>query len=170
MDCSPPGSSVHGILQARTLDQAAISSSRGSSQSRDQPRSPAVHEKLKWLFPTHQRCLCPDAMGTTYKKRGSGVVFNEPARREERVPGSKKEKRDSGHCPKEALESVWAEPPDPLSVLWAAVDPVCQHRGPTERDCALLGQCFWPDPECRRAGRRCQLWPLDRFCQTALPG
>ena len=27
MDCSPPGSSVHGILQARTLEQAAISSS-----------------------------------------------------------------------------------------------------------------------------------------------
>ena len=25
MDCSPPGSSVHGILQARTLEWAAIS-------------------------------------------------------------------------------------------------------------------------------------------------
>ena len=30
MDCSPPGSSVHGILQARILDWVAISSSRGS--------------------------------------------------------------------------------------------------------------------------------------------
>ena len=29
MDCSPPGSSVHGILQARILEQVAISSSRG---------------------------------------------------------------------------------------------------------------------------------------------
>ena len=36
MDCSPPGSSVHGILQARILDWVAISSSRGSSQPRDQ--------------------------------------------------------------------------------------------------------------------------------------
>ena len=35
MDCSPPGSSVHGISQARTLEWAAISSSRGSSPSRD---------------------------------------------------------------------------------------------------------------------------------------
>ena len=35
MDCSPPGSSVHGILQARILEGVAISSSRGSSQSRD---------------------------------------------------------------------------------------------------------------------------------------
>ena len=31
MDCSPPGSSVHGISQARILEWAAISSSRGSS-------------------------------------------------------------------------------------------------------------------------------------------
>ena len=36
MDCSPPGSSVHGILQARILDWAAILSSRGSSRPRDQ--------------------------------------------------------------------------------------------------------------------------------------
>ena len=36
MDCSPPGSSVHGISQARTLEWVAISSSRGSSHPRDQ--------------------------------------------------------------------------------------------------------------------------------------
>ena len=35
MDCSPPGSSVHGILQARTLECIAISFSRRSSQPRD---------------------------------------------------------------------------------------------------------------------------------------
>ena len=31
MDCSPPGSSVHGILQARILEWVAIPFSRGSS-------------------------------------------------------------------------------------------------------------------------------------------
>ena len=31
MDCSPPGSSIHGILQARILEWVAISFSRGSS-------------------------------------------------------------------------------------------------------------------------------------------
>ena len=36
MDCSPPGSSVYGILQAKILEWVAISFSRGSSQSRDQ--------------------------------------------------------------------------------------------------------------------------------------
>ena len=35
MDCSPPGSSVHGILQARILEWVAISFSRGSSRPRD---------------------------------------------------------------------------------------------------------------------------------------
>ena len=36
MDYSPPGSSVHGILQARILQGVAISSFRGYSQPRDQ--------------------------------------------------------------------------------------------------------------------------------------
>ena len=31
VDCSPPGSSLHGILQARILEWAAMPSSRGSS-------------------------------------------------------------------------------------------------------------------------------------------
>ena len=35
MDCNPPGSSVHGILQARILDWVVVSSSRGSSWPRD---------------------------------------------------------------------------------------------------------------------------------------
>ena len=35
MDCSPPGSSVHGILQARILELVAFSFSRGSPQPRD---------------------------------------------------------------------------------------------------------------------------------------
>ena len=34
MDCSPPGSSVHGISQARILEQIAISYSGGSPQPR----------------------------------------------------------------------------------------------------------------------------------------
>ena len=36
MDCSPPGSFVHGIPQARILEWVAIPFSRGSSLSRDQ--------------------------------------------------------------------------------------------------------------------------------------
>ena len=36
MDCSPPGSSVHGILQARILEWVANPFSTGFSQPRDQ--------------------------------------------------------------------------------------------------------------------------------------
>ena len=48
MDCSLPGSSVHGILQTRILEWVAMPSSRGSSQPRDRtcvsvfPVSPAL--------------------------------------------------------------------------------------------------------------------------------
>ena len=42
MDCTPPGSSVHGILQARTLEWVAISSSRESSWPKDQTWVPAL--------------------------------------------------------------------------------------------------------------------------------
>ena len=38
LDCSLPGSSVHGILQARILEWVAISFSRGSSRPRDRTR------------------------------------------------------------------------------------------------------------------------------------
>ena len=36
LDCSPPGSSVHGSLQARILECVAMPSSRGSSHPRGQ--------------------------------------------------------------------------------------------------------------------------------------
>ena len=55
MDCSQPGSSVHGILQARILEWVAMPSSRGSSGARDQTCS-------LWLipFPTVQSVVpCP---------------------------------------------------------------------------------------------------------------
>jgi len=35
MDCSLPGSSVHGIFQARILEWVGMPFSRGSSQTRD---------------------------------------------------------------------------------------------------------------------------------------
>ena len=42
MDCSLPGSSVHGIFQARVLEWVAISFSRGSSRSRDRTCSSCI--------------------------------------------------------------------------------------------------------------------------------
>ena len=42
MDYSPPGSSIHGILQARILEWAAVLFSRGSSRPGIEPKSPAL--------------------------------------------------------------------------------------------------------------------------------
>ena len=42
MDSSLPGSSVHGILQARILEWAAVSFSRGSSRPRDGAQADAL--------------------------------------------------------------------------------------------------------------------------------
>ena len=42
MDCSPPGSSVLGILQARILERVTIPSTRGSSRPGIKPTSPAA--------------------------------------------------------------------------------------------------------------------------------
>ena len=49
MDCSPPGSSVHGILQARILEWVAMPSSRGYSQPRDQTRVSCISYTGMWI-------------------------------------------------------------------------------------------------------------------------
>ena len=46
MDGSPPGSSVHGISQARILKWVAISFSRGSSQPKDQTHVSCISGKF----------------------------------------------------------------------------------------------------------------------------
>ena len=45
MDCSPPGSSVYGILQASLLEWVAVSFSRGSSWPRDRTQVQTVHRQ-----------------------------------------------------------------------------------------------------------------------------
>jgi len=42
MDCSPPGSSVHGILQARILEHLPFSSPGDLPDPEIEPRSPAL--------------------------------------------------------------------------------------------------------------------------------
>ena len=60
VDCSPPGSSFHGIFQARILEWVAISFSRGSSWPRDRTQVShiagrcfnlwATREALSWVI------------------------------------------------------------------------------------------------------------------------
>ena len=50
LDCSPPGSSVHGILQARILEWVTMPSSRGSLQPRNQTHVSYVSESRRQVL------------------------------------------------------------------------------------------------------------------------
>ena len=50
MDCSPPGFSGHGVLQARILEWVVIAYCRGSSQPRDQTHISRIFWIGKWVL------------------------------------------------------------------------------------------------------------------------
>ena len=52
MDCSLPGSRVHGILQARILESVAMPSSKGSSQPRTELHASYVSGIGRCIFTT----------------------------------------------------------------------------------------------------------------------
>ena len=52
MDCSPSGSSVHGILQARILEWIGIPFSRGSSQPRDRTQVSCIAGRFFTVWAT----------------------------------------------------------------------------------------------------------------------
>ena len=57
MDCSLPGSSIHGILQARVLEWVAISFSRGSSQPRDRTWVSCIADRCFTVWATREAWL-----------------------------------------------------------------------------------------------------------------
>ena len=54
VDCSPPSSSIHGILQARILEWTAIPFSRGSSWLRDQTRVSPIGGRFLTVWVTRK--------------------------------------------------------------------------------------------------------------------
>ena len=66
MDCSPPGSPVHGILQARILEWVAMPSSRKSSWPRDRTRISYIylHRQAGSLHYCHQGSLVNSGDGS----------------------------------------------------------------------------------------------------------
>ena len=54
MDCSSPGSSVHGILQARILEWVGISFSRGSSPPSDQTLVSVIEGRIYTICATRE--------------------------------------------------------------------------------------------------------------------
>ena len=67
MDCRPPGSSVHGILQAGILEWVAMPSSRGSFPLRDQTCISYVSFIGRWFFTTSSTRESPYYLWTCIK-------------------------------------------------------------------------------------------------------
>ena len=59
MDCNPPGSSLHGILQARILKWVAMPSSRGSSPPRGRTHVSCIGRRILYHWATR---LSPSAL------------------------------------------------------------------------------------------------------------
>ena len=59
MDCSPPGSSVHGISQARMLEWVAISFSRGSSWPWDRNWVSHIADRFHTTWATREAPIWP---------------------------------------------------------------------------------------------------------------
>ena len=72
VDCSPSGSSVHGILQARILEWVAISFSRGSSRPRNWTRISYVSCIGRWVL---YRWATREAHGFIYQNLSGKLPY-----------------------------------------------------------------------------------------------
>ena len=91
MDCSPPGSSVHGIFQARVLEWVAISFSRGSSWPRDRTQVSCIVGRCFTIWATRETCSQVTLKTDTLLGfPGGSVVKNPPANARDTgsIPGS----------------------------------------------------------------------------------
>ena len=83
-DCSPPDSSVHGILQARILEWVYISSSKGSNPGIKPSSlvSPAL--KADSLPPSHQGSCEAGLITSKFTLKGTNAVVKELLQEAER--------------------------------------------------------------------------------------
>ena len=83
MECSPPGSSTHGILQARILEWVATPFSRDIPNPVIEPRSPTLKVKSLsrvqlFATPWTEAYQDPPSMGFSRQEYWSGLAFPSP--------------------------------------------------------------------------------------------
>ena len=122
MCCSPPGFSVHGILQARILEKGTISSSRRSSRPRDQTHVSCIAGGLYHLSHQNQQGtkLAAEGMGQGWQGEtvlpeldpGTEQAGWRETQREERTDrqgqraGEAPQLRPSGHQDTDPVDSL----------------------------------------------------------------
>ena len=109
MDCSPPGSSVHGTSQTRILEWVAISFSRGFFRSRDQSCVSCIAKKILYHWAIRQDCIfsrgkskCEDPKVGTHldtfvlvqDKQWKPVCWRQCERGRDESEGKKKKKKN----------------------------------------------------------------------------
>ena len=72
IDCRLPGSSVHGILQARILEWVAMPSSRSSSQPRDQTQVSCIAGRFFTVWATRE-AQESNILGNIYSDSENGL-------------------------------------------------------------------------------------------------
>ena len=74
VNCNLPGPSVHGILQARTLEWVAVLFSRGSSQARDRSQVPCTAGRFFTIWATRE-VLAKVTVGSSHTSWIQFAVF-----------------------------------------------------------------------------------------------
>ena len=110
MDCSPPGSSVHGLLQARTLEWVAISFSRGSSWPRDWTQVSHIAGRRFNLWATRYQAIFDWGFpaGSDFPGGSDGKVSAYTAGGPGSIPGSPFSSRSSQPRDWTWVSHIWA--------------------------------------------------------------
>ena len=77
INCSPSGLSIHDIFQAGILEWVAISSSRGSSQPRDQTYVSCISCTNKWILYHWATCVLSSLFLAVFSTRQPNVHTNQ---------------------------------------------------------------------------------------------
>ena len=125
---SPPGSSVHGILQARILEWVAIPFSRGSSRPKDQTQVSCIAGRFLTIWATREALPTPPQ-----KKKNGGFSGGSDGKESAcnagdagSIPGSGRSPGKGNGCLLQyCLEYSCLENPMDRGAWWATV-----HRVP----------------------------------------
>ena len=122
MDCSPSGSFVHRILQAKILEWVAIPFSRESSWPRDQTHVSCIGRWILYCWATREAQI-HDYVSAYVGFPGGSVVKNPPAKQETWVQSLGQEgpleKEVATHSRIFAWEIPWTEEPGRLQSMWS---------------------------------------------------
>ena len=138
MDYSPPGSSVHGISQARILERVAISSSRGASQPRDQTCISYVSCTGKAdSLPTTISAPNFNTAEVSWEDKGTNITNKLFCTRSQQEPAKREGKREMD---KQARREEWLNNMPKMLEDVSELNVLCFLSGPVAKT---------PDSQCR---------------------